>query len=177
MSKAELHIRGLKEPIPIDSDIASAVSAMLKNSAIDGNTPVDFPGVWSGSKKDIKYVLFPKNTGEDPWAKKIEPMSGAEASIFEKKVLPHKLEANGYGFGEYNWPLFYMQSMGAVRIEVHLDRFKREHLVPHVLDIFLYPKIQEEIESYMLYLSRKEYAVRMSAQEYDRIAKTVLVKM
>lgn len=172
--KAELHIRGLKEPISIDADIASAVSAMLKNATIDGNTPVDFPGIWSGSKKDIKYVMFPKNPHEDAWARKIEPMSGAEATAFEKKIKPYMLKANGYGFGEYHWSIFYMHAMKAITIDIFVDKNNREHLVPYVLDIFLYPKIQDEIESYMLYLSRKNYAIQMTAQEYDNMSKTLV---
>lgn len=175
--KAELHIRGLKDPIMIDADIAATISGTLKNNTVDDNTPIVLEGIWSGKKKDIKYVLFPKQGNEDAWSKKIEPMSSTESVLFEKKIYPNKIEANGYGFGEYNWPLFYMQRMGAIEIHVHKDRFKREHLVPYVLDISLYPKLQDEIDSYMLYLSRKEYAIKMSAQEYEAVAKTLAVKM
>jgi len=173
-NKAELHIRGLKDPIQIDADIAATISGTLKNSAVDDNTPIVLEGVWSGKKKDIKYVLFPKQQNVDAWAKKIEAMSGAEARIFEQKILPYKLEANGYGFGEYNWTLFYLQAKGAIDIQVYVDKRNRPHLVPYVRDIHSYPVLQDEVEAYMLYLSKKDYAIKMTAEEYEKTAASLV---
>lgn len=168
MNKPELHIKSLKEPIYVTDNEADLIEKLMADGAKDHNYRVVIEGVWSGRKGDIRFVKWPKSE-EGSVKKKIVPMTAMDAAAFESRILPYKMEAEASGFGTYRWKLFYMQAMGAIDLEYLVTR-TGEHIQEVVLDIFLYPKLQDEISSYEAYLSKKKYAEEKQLEGYEEMA-------
>lgn len=156
-SRPELYVKSLKEPILLSKEEAEMISRIHSDASKDNQFKIVIEGVWSGSKGEIKFVKFPPKEPERADYKKVEPMSYKDAIAFEKKILPHKIEAEVSGFGTYTWELFYAQKQGAIRIELQ-QRGGKESLVQVVTNPTIYPKVQEEIESFYLFKSRQAYA-------------------
>lgn len=169
-NKAELYIKSLREPISITMEEADAISRLMGDNTKDNKTRIVIEGVFDGSKGEVKFVKYPPKEDESAWGKKIEPMTAQEAEMFEKKIFPYQIEAEATGLGTFHWPLYYMQAMGAIRIQLHVGKNGRVTLEPVVTDIHAYPKLQDEVASYYLFIDRKTYGENMRLKQYEGIS-------
>lgn len=171
MSKPKLYIRSLKEPIELETDEASGIEAILGDETKDNDSHIIIEGVWSGKKKDIRFVQWPR-VEKDPNRdiRKVPAMTDDQAKAFEARIFPYQMQAEASGLGTYRWPEFYVQGMGAIRLEA-TEVGKKVHLTTYVRDPEMYGIYLEEIESYIKWKDRKEYGERMRLQELDEMAK------
>jgi hypothetical protein len=173
----QLYVKSLREPIFISKEEAEGIANLMSDQSKDGRTPIIIEGVWTGSKGEVKFVKYPPRESETKQRKQIETMSKVQAEVFEKQVNIHKAEAEAAGFSSFYWKQFYMQSQGVIRVELcevakkNGKTLEKEYRLTEVVkDPSRYPKLLEEIESYMQYVSRIEYAKKQKAKELEKMA-------
>lgn len=175
-----MYITGEREPVYLEPEEARMIDELLADIEVSPDTPVAIENVWSGKKKHIKYIKYPRpeKSYPDDFAGNLEPMDKATAEQFEKRIYPYQLECELAGFGTSKWPVFYMQSQGAVRIELSEKKKvhgfpRRHHLVEVVTDPNLYHILQKEVARYYLFLDRKQYAEKKRLEELEALAAQV----
>ena len=164
----KLYIKSLREPISISKSEADGISNLLADSLKLGHTHVSIEGVWSGTKGEIKFVKYPPKENDEFKKNQIQPMTKIQADLYEKQILPFQLEAESLGYGGHEWTKFYLRSQGAIRLELReppkIKKHEKHFLIMYVRNESLFPKLQEEIESYYLYKDRVAYAKKMELE-------------
>lgn len=168
--KAELHIKGIKEPIIIDEFEAIAIEELRNDATKDPRSVIAIEGVWSGAKSEVRYIKWIREEERHDYKRKIDPMPAHMVKAFEEKILPYQVQSETHGFGTHKWPLFYMQAAGALRLEIYENKQGFISVNEIVTDYLLYPKVQDEVESYMLHLDRVAYAKKMREKELEKMA-------
>lgn len=171
MSKPKLWVRSLKEPIELEPNEASGIEAILGDEAKDNDSHIIIEGVWSGKKKDIRFIQWPKSERKSDKESKggIPTMTDGQAQVFEDKIFPYQMQAEASGLGTYRWTEFYCQGMGAIRLEAK-EVNKTIHLVTYVRDPDMYQVFLEEIDSYLQWKAKKEYGELMRAKQLEEMA-------
>jgi len=173
----QLFVKSLREPISISKEEAQGIQELMINQSKDGRTPVVIENVWTGTKGEIKFVKFPPrdNNEQENKNRKIEPMTESQALAFERCVNLSKSECEIGGFPTYNWPLFYMQSQGVIRLEfkeLGEKRYGKDSVrfTQTVLQPDRYPEVQSELESYAKYIANIAYAIKQRERELEATA-------
>lgn len=59
---AKLHIVGLKEPIYLSDEEGKLAESLIADTTKASQTPFSIEGIWTGTKRDMKFVTFIKET-------------------------------------------------------------------------------------------------------------------
>lgn len=146
--KALLYTKGDKEPIELEENEAKGAEKLIADASKLPNTAFSIPGVWTGTKADMKFVKWPKKELSSV-PNILSPMSDTEVIEFTKKLDAAKQQAvMVFGQGkEHRWRDFYFEHVGAWRLELH----KVVTIIPFVKDSELAQKADEDIKRFDLY--------------------------
>ncbi len=167
MSHAQLHIKGLKEPITISTDQGRHVDAIRMDRTIPDDYQMNVGSkekpVFVGKKADIRYVTYEKSTTQStPWT---ERFTADDVKKFEKEWDEHfRLPPQGTSMDQY-WDFFVKK--GAAKWEPY---YGSRTLV--ITNTGFYEKLME-LERVMGSLrARREFGERQAMREPE-IIKTV----
>jgi|SRR6185436_16948964 len=169
--KAKLFVRGMKEPVELEADEATAAQNLIADATKDTKTPFSIEGVWSGTKAEMKFVVFPKKDEPDQYQGKVEPYSKAEAEAFEAEYQPFVEKAKAEGYKMKDGELFWLEHIKAVRLErLELPSGKS-------LQVYVRPGPYQEAmarkERFDAYKDRVAYAKNAEMQELEKMAAQV----
>lgn len=163
------------EPIELEPEEAQAAQKLIGDPAKPKDTPFSIEGVWSGTKGDMKFVVFPKKE-EDQYKSKehIEPMTKQEAEEFEKRYLPFvaQAKAEGYKAPHIVAEALWMESMGAVTL-TRWEHPKTGKQVDMAVRPVQYKEAQHIRDRWKAYRAKVEYADKMRTAELERMAAEV----
>lgn len=177
--KAKLFIKGMQEPIVLDYEEARIIERLKSDYSKDPQTAVSIPGVWTGTKGDIRYVLFTKDdSGRQFYRKEIPAMSKFEADDFEKKHrLPSEAECRERGLGTFHWPSVCLSRMGAIRIDEYETPKGRKGVDVVVVKPELYELGTEKIIAYQKTVAPREFAKMKETQALAEMAEQLTSEM
>lgn len=168
--KAKLYIRGAgagSEPIELEVEEALAAERLIGDATKPKDTPFSIQGVWSGTKADMKFVVFPKKESVGSY-QKIEPMTKEEAVLFEKEFEPFKKKAKEEGYRSYNDVLLWLESLGAVALK-RSESDGQKHLSPAVHPELYVPSMAR-FDAYGAYRDKVAYAKQQELKELEKLA-------
>lgn len=152
--KAKMFIKGLREPIELEKNEATVAQALKSDINQSNETPFTIKDVWSGTKGDIKYIIFPD---KEKIFEAVRPMSDEEAKEFEKIVKECRAVAEKKSLKSYFWDDIYLENKGAVSLDIQ-NRSNGTIGVERIIsNPNLYTKYEEIVERYKLWLGKKEF--------------------
>lgn len=174
--KAELHIRGMREPIDVSVEEAETLQGMMLDASVPNEKPIVILGVWAGKKGDIRYIVFPKKESKAYLRQGVEPMQEPEFGEFEREVQIHADEAEvqmGAGKKFYKKE-FWMQKMGAIRLDYYTIPYNGvKSFDITVLNPELNIWCEEKYARYSEAICRKNYASEMRQKELQAMADSI----
>ncbi len=180
--KALLFVKGMKEPIELEEQEAKAAQRLLSLSSQPNNTPFSIEGVWTGTKGEMKYVMFPRGEKVNAYRERPSAMTKEQAEKFEKEIWQDKRKAfKVFGAtkllrsGEYlsmlfKWPEFFYERRGAIRLEILTTGFSSKHLKWYMKDADLLGKLEDEVESYWAYTRKRDALNSARDKQWDKMA-------
>lgn len=170
--KAKLYIKGLREPIEIEADEAKEAQRVITDPKIAKETPFSIEGVWTGTKFDMKFVVFPERE-EQFESPEFKVMSKTEYAAFNKELEPYRKEAVRAGWKEYEGDLFWVQSTGAIRIRARKESYESLYRdCVTVLDPVKFKEADAKIDAFNAYRDRIAYAKARDLEGLAALAET-----
>lgn len=176
--KAQLFIKGLKEPIELETEEAVAAQALIGDAMRPADTPFSIEGIWSGRKSDMRFIQFPRSEGITG-QKRIEAMNKEEGEAFEKEIEQDKIKAvELYGNNKegeprrWKWQGVYLARMGALKLEVvDVEGMEIDRMLSR--DSNLWMKLDEKIRSYQEYQKKRDFIEEQKLKALDKMAAEV----
>jgi hypothetical protein len=171
--KAKLYIKGLREPIEVDPEEGIEAQRVITDPKVSKDTPFSIENVWTGTKFDMKFVVFPEKeqTFDSPV---FSVMSKTEYAAFNKELEPFRKEAVRAGWKEYEGDLFWMQSKGAIKISERKGTYVSLYRdCVSVSDPIKFKDADAKIDSFNAYRDRIAYAKAKDLAGLAAIAETI----
>lgn len=174
---AKLFVKGMKEPIELEHEEALAAQALIGDPAKSDDTIFSIEGVWSGKKREMRFVVFDKKEQGSYSAKEVIAMTKEEAEKHEAEVKPYEQTAIENGFKPFCAFEFFMQAKGAIVLDIFsmptAPEFKSFQV--KIRDLDAYRILCAERERYLKYRSRVEYAKKKDLEGLDALAEQMSV--
>ena len=169
-------VRGLREPIMLEHNEALAVQSLKSDTSKSDTTPFTIEEVWSGTKGDIRFVIFPEKevASSEGGYTVTEAMPESEARAFKINVKEkYEAEAEKNGFKAYHWVEFYKRSKKATALDIEKTFSGEKMLKTTIKDVYKYKEIDKHVDSYMAFLSKKAFIEKKKIEGLEELAEGV----
>jgi len=166
MTRSKLFVRSHRDPIELEYDEAKAVDALLRDVSKPNNTPFSIEGVWSGTKGEMKFVIFGEKEYEQ---KNINALDEEEGKRFEAMLLPYRKQSQEELGNEFYSKDFWLQSKGFIRLDVW-ENGKGFSTVVNGDTIPQYEETLEFLARYDMWQAKKYYAKKMEEKRLQEMA-------
>lgn len=181
MKKAKLYIVGLKDPIELEPEEAKVAQDLIADFTADPMTPFSIEGIWTGKKRDMKYVLFDDDKSVR-YNRDIMMMTDSEAKIFEREIAPYASMSKQ----KFKKPMyareFWLRALGLIKLEFHerVTDDKKKHYTLFIKAVNgnrlpEYDAATRKYERYSAWRSRNDYVEGKKVEGLEKLAKGMRV--
>ena len=174
--KPKMKVGGLREYIELEEIEARAVQLLKSDVTKPDSTPFSIDGVWSGTKGDIKFVVFPKKEKEiiSSNAKESRTMTDEDAKEFETEYKESVKLAESKGVSGIFWLDFYLEKEDAVRLDFSVAKHTGMKYWNQVItNVYNYERYSALAGSYTNWKAKKEWAEKNILKNLEETANKI----
>lgn len=162
--RAKLYINGMKEPKELRFTEAKEAERIIADVMIVPETPFIVEGVWSGKKKDMRYVDWEADNSHEEGEEIV--ITDLEFQEIAKEFEVARLVASRGGFDSSYYKDFWFQLKGAIRLDIKLNWNNEKYYSVMVRDPQKYIKAQKLLDAY----DRKNYGKLKEEERLEKMA-------